>query len=499
MQDNVRNLPLFYLDVYMADFKQKSFIKSNLLNLTTDKFARFDNLCNSAKDHFKKEWENEQGNNSDNTELLLQRQKYAIIGYTAEVNYFKDKIREYLKVNNLLEDWFPSWYESLIDAVFHENWGLAGIAPWKNMVDSSSAKIIGNRIYFLIDGKSVLQDQKISQERLDQLRKALLLKTPKKRLNESYSEVYMQSGERITIFYGDRVKEGQPSIVFRKYVVDKFTFEEQADRHTIPWDIIPMQKAMVKIGFNVAFVGPVRTGKTTYLTTWQSYENPELEGVMVETDPEIPLHKILPNSPIIQLLADGEEFLEIKKELVRSDADYIILGEARDGYALDFAIEQANKGTMRSKFCYHLGFIEDFCYDVANKIITVYGGNLDYHIVKVAKSYQYLFQFIQLSDKSKKRLKGIFEVRYDRGSRTISFHQICKYDHLKDNWSFKYDIGADKKEIAFEEDIAAFNVFDSELKKLSEKYPMEGESVIYPVYSKVGDANEYSCLASGYL
>lgn len=480
----------FYLDTYLAALKQISFAKHNLLNLTTDKYTRFLNLCNAVKDFFKSEWDNEQGKNSDNTELLLQRQKNAIIGHVSEVNYFKDKIREYLKSNNLLEEWCPTWYENLIDAVFHENWGLDGIAPWKAMPESSSAKIIGNRIYFLIDGKAVLQEQKISPDRLDQLRKALLLKTPKKRLNESFSEVYMQSGERITIFYGDRVKEGQPSIVFRKYIVDNFSFEEQANRNTIPWDIIPMFKAMVKIGYNVAFIGPVRSGKTTFLTTWQSYENPELEGVMVETDPEIPLHKILPNSPIMQLIADGEDLLEIKKELVRSDADYLIMGEARDGYALDMSIEVANKGTMRSKFCYHIKFVEDFCYDVANKIVSVYGGNLDYHIVKVAKSYQYLIQLVQLADKSQKRLKGVFEVRYDRRDRVISFHQICKYDYDKDNWTFKYDIGLDKKEIAAEEDKSAYNIFDSELKKLSEKYPMPGDSILLPVYSKVGAADD---------
>lgn len=479
----------FYLDIYLNDLRHKSFEKVHLLNSSMDKTVRFQNLCDAVKSYLQKEWDNEQGNNGDNTDLILQRKKKAIIGYAPEVNYFKDKIREYLTANNAMGEWKPAWYNNLIDAIFHEVWGLAGIAPWMDMPDSSSAKIIGNRIYFLINGKEVLQKQKISYARLEQLRKALMLNTPNKRLSEAYTEVYMQSGERISIFHGERVKEGQPSIVFRKYIVDKFTFEEQAKRGTIPLEMIPMLKAMVNIGFNVAFVGPVRTGKTTFLTTWQSYENPDLEGVLVETDPEIPMHKILPSAPIMQLIADGSDLLAIKKELVRSDADYIILGEARDGYALDLAVELPNKGTMRSKFCYHLRFVEDFCYDVANKIISVYGGNLDYTIVKVAKSYSYLFQFIQLSDKSKKRLKGIFEVRYDNNEHVISYHQICRYDYDTDSWTFKYDIGEDKKLISLEENKGAYKIFDSELKKLSGSYPMLGDSVVYPVYSKVGGKN----------
>ena len=91
---------------------------------------------------------------------------------------------------------------------------------------------------------------------------------------------------------------------------------------------------MVSLGYNVAFTGAVRTAKSTFLSTWQAYENRELEGVMIETDPEIPMEKLMPEAPIVQLIADGDRLSAITKNLLRSDADYFIMAEARDGACL---------------------------------------------------------------------------------------------------------------------------------------------------------------------
>jgi pilus assembly protein CpaF len=475
----------FYLDEYIREIKANTekIVRSEI---SSDNHTRFFSLCNDVKKYFNEQWESEQSANGDKTESLLEHQKNAIIGFPTEVSYFKDKILEYLKANNLLAEPFPSCYSSIVDAVFHENWGLTGIAKWLTLEDSSSAKIIGDRIYFLIKGRPVLQEQRISYERFEQLRKALLLKTPKERLNKDHYEVYLLTGERITIYTGDRVYDNQASMVFRKYIVKNLTFEEQAKRHTIPYEAIPMFKAMVAVGYNVIMTGPVRTGKTTFLTTWQNYEIPHLEGVAVQTDPEVPFHKYFPNMPIIQLIADGDDLMQISKDVLRSDADYLVMPEGRDGYSFNLIVELTNKGTRRCKTTMHLTFVEDICYDIANKIMSVYGGNLDYHIAKVAKSFNYVFHFIQLKDRSQKRLESVYEIRYDRQTHKITMHCICKYNYQDDNWSFSYAMGEDKKAIAIQEDFESFKILDFELKRLSELYPLAEDNVIVPLYSKGG-------------
>ena len=479
--NNITHFKPFYLDEYMSQTVKQKTKEEKIFVINKDKYSRFEDICGAVKDYFQSEWDHEPGDKEDKYSKLLDRQKNAIIGYEKEVSFFKDKINDYLRANNLLNEWHPDHYISLIDAIYEENWGLAGIAQWKYMKESSSAKIIGHRIYFL-KGKQILQKQKISSERVHQLITALLLRDPKLRIDKNYAEVYMLDGTRITIFLDGLAK--QTAIVFRKYIVPNLSFEEQAKRKTIPEDSIHMFKAMVGVGFNVAFTGPVRTAKTTFLQTWQLHEDPSLEGLMVETDPEIPLHTLMPDAPIIQLLADGADLEGIVKSIMRSDADYIIIAEARDGIALNIAVKVANKGTRRVKITFHTTDTIDFCYDIADEIQKIYGGSVYSHIIKVAKSFQYVFQFVQLKNKSQKRLKGIYEIRYEPIDHRISVHQICKYRNKTDDWVFAYDIGKDKELIGEEEDPGAFQIFKAELKRLAEKYPYpdDEDHTFYPAY-----------------
>ncbi len=469
----------FKLDEHLAALKNKA---AQSLSGALDTNTRFYILCDRVKAYLDEDWLKD--HNKDNTEVLLERQKKAILGYASEVNYFKDKIREYLKIHSLEKEAYPAWYEDLVDAIFHQNWGLAGIAPWMRLTSCESAKIIGENIFFLINGQAELQPQKISHKRYEQLRKALLLTDRSKRLDENYSEVYMLSGERVTIYTGNLVVEGQQSMVFRKYIVEALTFEEQARRHTIPHELIPALEALVKIGVRVAFIGPVRSGKSTMLLTFQMNENRRLEGLFVQTDPEIRINELMPDAPIMSLVADGEELISMSKKVVRSDANYIVVAEGRDGYAFNMIVESGNKGTRRNKTTLHLSDVEDFAYEVANKIVGVYGGNLDYQIVKVAKSFDYIFEMVELpSNRSQRRLKSIHEIRYDSTTHEISYHRICEYDFNTETWTFTYEIGKKVEEIGGVEDAAALSVFKNTLQSLSQKYPMKNEVILRPVYS----------------
>lgn len=423
-------------------------------------------------------------------EILLERQKKAILGVEEEVGYYKNRIRDLIQNCRFGQEWFPSWYENLEDAIYHDLLGFAGLAPWlenrnAQFANSSSAKIIGDRIYFLIDGRMELQPQTIKEDRRRQLRAALLLATPEKRMTEVNQEVYLLDGTRVTLYNDGLVKSGQDCMVFRKFLVREYTFEQQAQKHTIPVDAIDLFQSMVKIGYNVAFLGPVRSAKTTFLTTWQQNEDPCLEGVMIESDPEIPLHRLMPTAPILQFIPSEKDFPSIVKKVMRSDADYIIMAEARDSVALHTAVKAANKGTRRVKMTYHTSDALDFCLDVADEILSTYSGDLGSTIIKVAKSFQYLFQFIQLPVKSEKRLKAIWEVTFDPENRDITMDQICKYRFETDDWIWANHISEDKIAIGVEEDGQALKCFQRELKKLAQKYPMREQNVFHPFYNQL--------------
>lgn len=463
----------FYLDSYIENSQKENF--GSVVLKFDENYLEFKQLCEDIKEFFNEKSEQD----SDN---MLKHQKRAILGYEEEVNYYLELIEEYLTKNKKYDVAFPPWYTSLEEAIFHERWGFAGINQWLKMTDSSSCKIIGNRIYFLINGKQQLQKQTITDNRLLQLKKALLLGSPEKRLNEKFHEVYTADGTRITIF--NRAKEH--SIVFRKYVINTYNFEQQVKLNTIDKDMVPLLEAMVGCGYNVAFTGPVRTGKTTFLTTYQSYEDSTQEGVLIETDPEIPLHKIMPTAPIVQLIADDEELEEVMKPLMRSDGDYLIMGEARTGKALNLAVEITKKGTRRVKMSFHTGNVTNICFDVAQMITKEMGGDVWANMIQVAEGFHYVFAFQQLpNNKSIKKLKGIYEINLDPETLIISTKQICRYEQLTDKWSFKNSISERIREVGYEENPEAFQLFEKELEKLSQLKPMTGEHIKISPYSKL--------------
>ena len=467
----------FFLDEYIGKIKlNRARIKKHF-----SKRELFLSLCSSVQSYFESQFQSSEGQELN----ILDRQTKAIIGIPDHVNYFKDIIKKYLENNSKTNTPYPKWYRSLVDGIFHEVWGLAGISQWMDMPESQSAKIIGERIYFLIDGKMVLQEQKISAKRFDALKKALLLLTPEISHSRPNIEVLMHSGERVTIYDEPLTKGNEHIMVFRKYIIEKYTLEEQARRGTIPKEAICMLESLAKVGFNILFCGAVRTAKTTFLTIFEMLENPELEGVLVETHSEIPLHNLIPEAPIMQLVADGKALDGITKQLMRADGDYLICGEARDGNMLNLLVELANRGTRHCKSTIHLTDVWDLPYDIANMICNAKGGNLEHTIIKVAKSFHYVFELIQLADRSKKRLKGIYEIRFEHQTSRISIHQICKYNYESDSWAFFYDVGGDKEDIAREENWKAFLSFRRELKILSQKFPMENAVVRLPFYSKV--------------
>ncbi|MBR0596829.1 CpaF/VirB11 family protein [Sinanaerobacter chloroacetimidivorans] len=433
----------------------------------------FNRLCQKVNEEFLREWEE----GKENVDSALRIQKKAIIGYDQEVSYFRSRIRELVKSYGSENEVYPEWYNSLDDGIYHENWGLAGIAEWfsEKYRESSSAKIIGDRIYFLEDGQMRLKPQRIPKDRREQLIRAFLLLTPEERLDKEFHEIYMLDGTRVTIFGGAMTKQGQDVIIFRRYIIPSYSFEEQAARGTIPLESVPLLKAMVDIGFNVAFTGAVRTAKTTFLSTWQSYEDQNLEGVMVETDPEIPLHKMMPDAPILQIIADNDRLKHISKNLLRSDADYFILAEARDGIALDTAVKIASKGTRRMKITFHARDPLEFCYDVAGEIVKSLGGDLGTTAQKVASSFDYIFHFIQLKNKNQKRLKSIYELSLDREMRRIQLKELCRYDTRHHIWKWNNVISKEKKQLAVEENSEAYETFAKELAGLSHEKERIGD------------------------
>lgn len=470
----------FCLEEYLNKALSKEEIRESSL------IDQFYAVCQVVESEFDKEW-NETDDESKNRKL--EREKRAIMGFEEETRFYKEKIKEILRDKKLSDRWHPSWYPDLCEGVFAELYGLAGLAPWAYDMEekyqaSSSAKLIGDRLYCLIDGRSQLQPQRISARRRQQLKRTLLLATPYERLEYGFHEVYLRNGIRITIYSGERTKDEQDVMVFRKYVLEELTFENLADKGTIPPESIELFHKMISIGFNVIFAGQVRSGKTTFMQIWQRNEDPSLEGLAIATDPETPWHRIMPQAPIMQLVADGSQLESITKSLLRGDNDYVLLEEMRDGAAFSLALDITSTGTTRSKATIHDSDGLNIPYKMASKIRERYGGHTRELIAQVFKNFDYVIELCQLpEDKGKKVMKGILEYSYDMENDRVLATRICSYDFLQNRWYWNGRGGMSKIGKYPEQKEKIEEMMDM-LGTLSSDHCLRGQSVIYPAYYK---------------
>lgn len=452
---------------------------------TEDGEHAFQDVLKFVKQKLDQEWENA---GDDTRGFRLEKETRAIIGCEEEVRFYKEKIKSILMENRLMACSYPAWFLNLTEAVFAELYGLSGLASWAyDMLPeyrhSSSAKLIGERMYCLIDGKSELQPQRIPRARREKLKRTLLLATPEERVEYGFHEVYLMNGIRVTIYSGSRTKPDQDVIVMRKYLLkDNLTFSDLEKRNTIPPGSSALFICMVRLGFNIMFVGEVRSGKTTMMQTWQRYEDPSLEGLAVASDPETPWHEIMPEAPIMQLMAEGEELLEMLKSILRGDNDYVLLEEMRDVYAYRMFLDILSTGTRRSKATIHDQDAVSAAYKIASKIREHFGGDQDSLIAQVYQNVDYVFECCQdPEDRSRKILKGIVEFSYDVRHDLVSAVKICEFDFSRQTWTWKAHMSPSirTKINAQGEGAEEMRKLLKELEQVSE---MENGRILFPAY-----------------
>lgn len=452
--------------------------------LVVNEDEEFRRVCQIVENEFEREWKNAE---ESVKERKLEREKRAMMGFDKETLYYKERIKEIIQNFNLSACRYPKWYPSLIEGVFAELYGLSGIAPWAyDMTEiyrkSTSAKLIGDRLYCLIDGKVRLQPQRIPARRREQLKRTMLLATPHERLEFGFHEVFLQNGIRITIYSGNRTKSGQEVFVLRKYVMEHLSLEELARKDTISADSLGCMKSMIKAGFNVLFSGQVRSGKTTFLQIWQGLEDRSLEGLAIATDSETLWHEIMPDAPIMQLVADGKELKNLTKSLLRGDNDYVLLEEMRDADAFSLALDITSTGTRRCKGTIHETNAVNVPYKMASKIAEEYGTNQREIIAQVYKNFDYCFELCQNPfDRGKKLLKGIWQFNYDVSRDICEADQICEYDFRDCVWKWN-PLPVKKKLEKYPEEEFFIKAFIKELIILAECNPLDSKTVVPGYY-----------------
>jgi hypothetical protein len=128
------------------------------------------------------------------------------------------------------------------------------------------------------------------------------------------------------------------------------------------------------------------------------------------------------------------------------------------------------------KMTFHTRDPLSFPEDAAVEIVRSAGGDIRETSTRVAGSFDYLFHFVSIRHRNAKKLRGIYEVgRTGDGScftaeeraRGWYVHEICRYDFIRDAWTFTDHISDGKRARGIESDAPAFTEFARELKRLA--------------------------------
>jgi len=458
--------------------------KNNLLIYKKDSVnvTEFKEVVRRVEQHFNAKFDS---NDTEKTQERLRMQHEAITGVKKAISFYKNEITDFLRKENLLQSSFPSYYHSLTDAIYHDLYGLGPLVTWYDYPNSQAAHIMGTSIFFEIGDRLIKQTVEFENiDRVKELVRALVLKDSHSQINEYNPklEISMEDGSRVTMFVPPLSR--QISITFRRFVVSKLTFEDQAMKSTIDKQAISLFRALSIIRPNTGITGPVKSGKSTFLNTVYGERNHDQKIVCVEKHYELGLGLHYPGRPLDELVATEQQLLNLFPSILRTDFIYLIVGELRSVEA-ELCMLGAERGSMGLLFTFHNTFPVNIPGQIARLILDAFSNRkYESELVRAADNINIIITMEQMEDKSKK-VTGVLEVRLDPVSLLISVHEIIRYDDITDTWQYKFDVSEQLLKRLRKNNSKWTETFINELKRLERLSPIIGDTVTYSTESRL--------------
>lgn len=347
---------------------------------------------------------------------------------------------------------YPEYYGSIEEAVFGNVWGTGEITSWFSEENRhvKTALVIGKRIYYRERGRMVLKKTVMSERTINRILSVVLRNDGQEEKKVESASVEMKGN---TVISAERtLNDGGNVIVFRRFSEEYCTFEQLVSRKVIPDESVELFKCMIKAGMNIVVTGNVKTGKTEFLTAWQSLENPELIGELTETAPEISSKGFSKRMPLI---CRRDESVDLNSNKIWSvaenEADYHVF-DIKDRQKAEMKAEKvALSGKQRTKMTlmtenpeFLLGYSWINCFNYVLNMGLNYGTG-------------------------RRKLLGIYEICADGDN--CSMNEICSYDWRDDRWNFKYCMNDKNERLLRKARERDFDRFDSLLRNISDREP----------------------------
>lgn len=365
----------------------------------------------------------------------------AVLGKPAAVAALMEEIERFLRVEQVtLSPPYP--YESAAEALFQETIGLGVISTWwkhPRFFESQSAMIIGQRVYFDIPGERALQDfQYESLQQIETIIEKIRMKDEFASINkfDPKLEIDLADGTRIMIMIPPRVR--QPVIVFRNYTMQKPTLEQLVERQTLSNESLPIVEGIGRAMLNVAFLGKVRSGKTTILKAMFGIRFQEGQvAVNVERNhAELRLQEMIPEGQIIEMIVKtDQDYEQVFDQVLRSDYHICVISELRSMEAelFNLASERGEGGSMTT---YHTDRVANMPGQIARLVLQRFPSRkYEEELIRVAENLDITFVMRELPGGAK-RLEKVSEIQLDPYTLEVKVVDLMRYDAAEQEYRY---------------------------------------------------------------
>lgn len=378
---------------------------------------------------------------SDHERSIRQQTEHmATIGEKEAMNMLVDEIASFLRDSPYQNVKFHKMFDNLAHAIFEHIYRFKNFYKWQLYPESPSAFISGKEIWFKINGESVKQEEEFeSIQEVEEIKRLLEQSNPNFSVNEQNpeGELDLADGTRVTITVPPRTSV--PTIAFRRFIVSKFSFKEQARRQTIAEEDEFLFKVLARVRANTVIAGAVESGKSTMLKTFYAERDPKLVAILIEEHPETFLKRDFPDRLVHEFAVKEQDIKKSLRTILRFDHDFVIMQEVR-GIEAEAAIDGASRGARGLLMTYHLSEPENLCEQLAQHVTDAYPSRSQISETRRAAKTLDLGITMETFEGNRKKIESVFEINFDRKKDKAWISYLMKYDEFANTWRYHDNI-----------------------------------------------------------
>lgn len=417
--------------------------------------APFEKTCEAFRKEMEREFNGKINTKEGDDQVRLERM--SVLGDANSVTTLLEKIETFLAEKKLQHSVVPPAYEdvhlfapaeqrkysNLAHALLHEEYGLGQLAVWLKYPDSYALQVIFPHIWIHDpqQGRHVRMPYKLSRETFDKIVRALENHKANANVTEQKPtlELDMYTGERVSILIEPRVRRAV--ITFRRVLTKNLGLQGLCEeKRSFPPEQLPLFRGFSRAMANIVYSGPMGTGKTQFLRAMVHERADHLTGVAIEQDYESHISTDNPHKKMIEMVLGDSSFEEALEKALRTDADYGFIQEIRmkEAEGALVLMERLQKGFMTTT---HIWRPETLPEQWARLICRVNGGGDPAAEMKRVAEYVDLIVLLEQNEaKTRKRVRSVQELRYNRENGEISTHQIVRFNAEADRYEYRFDL-----------------------------------------------------------